>query len=363
MNPRHEPRYSGGLFGLLSGALLLAMCLWMVRAHWEDIDIDGPKQAAKMRLHEQVLENEAPDPYQYKLWLISLGVQELHERTGKEIPWLFCANTLLALLFLVLVHHLWLRSLVSPPAALLGGFVLGALANVLFLTYFHHAYEFWGIGLFCILLRGIYKDWDWRLLAVLFLFTGLAWEKHALLAALWGLRQLTLGRRFWSNVARGLVMLVCALAVPLLIRTHLGSDREHVDGDTFLHVQEWGKVIWFQLPYLLPFLMILLLRWRVIPGWVRMLWLYLPVLVAAYISQHYILHEVRSFWALAPVFTATLACWFNADVVQRPLPPIQASSSESASPESASSVSGPNSYVSDSTEDQPPSGPDLRPLL
>ena len=66
--------------------------------------------------------------------------------------------------------------------------------------------------------------------------------------------------------------------------------------------------------------MILLLRWRVIPGWVRMLWLYLPVLVSAYISQNYILHEVRSFWALAPIFTATLACWFDADVVQQPIP-------------------------------------------
>jgi hypothetical protein len=315
---RLEPRESGGLFGLLSGVLLLCMTLWMVRAHWEDIDIDGPKQTARMRLHEQVLANEAPDPYQYKLWLISLGTEELHLRTGKDISWVFCANTLLSLLFLVLAHHLWLRSLVRGPAALVGGLALGALANILFLTYFHHAYEFWGVGLFCLLLRGIQRDWRWPLLAFLFLITGLFWTKHAALAFLWGLRRLTRGQPFWGSVARGLVLLVCALAAPIVIRLHLGAAREHVDGDTLLHLQEWGKVLWFQLPYVLPFLLILLMRWKVVPVWVRLLWLYLPILIAAYLFQNYILHEVRSFWPLAPVFTATLACWFDADLLRRP---------------------------------------------
>lgn len=320
MTVKTEPRYSGGLFGLLSAVLLLGITLWMVRAHWEDIDADTAKQAAKLRLHEQVLVNEAPDPYQYKLWWISHAAEWVSAQTGRDVGWLFCANTLLSLLLLVFCHHLWLRSLVSPPAALVGAFVLGALANVLFLTYFHHAYEFWGVALFCVLLRGIHRDWDWRVLAFLFLVTGCFWTKHALLAVLWGLLQLTRGRPFWSNVLRGLVLLVCALAVPIAIRTHLGGDRAHVDGDTFLHVQEWAKVLWFQLPYVVPFLLVFVTRFRVMPVWVRLLWIYLPVLVAAYVSQQYILHEVRSFWALTPVFTATIACWFDADVVRQPPP-------------------------------------------
>ena len=315
-----ERAWSGGLFGLLATVLLLSMTLWMVRAHWEDIDADGPKQAAKLRLHEQVLANEAPDPYQYKLWLISLAVEQAHASTGKDVSFLFCANTLLALLFLVWAHHFWLRSLVSPPSALVGSLVLGALANVLFLTYFHHAYEFWGVGLFCILLRGIQREWDWRLLAALSLLTGFFWTKHALLAVLWGLRQLLARRPFWGSLWRGLVLLACALAVPTFIRLYLGDAREQVDGMTGLDLQEWAKVAWFQVPYVLPFLLILLLRGRVVAPWVRLLWLYLPVLVAAYITQKYILHEVRSFWALAPIFTATLACWFDADVVCGPRP-------------------------------------------
>ena len=318
MTSTQEPRYSGGLFGLLSGVLLLGVTLWMVRSHWEDIDADEIKQTARLRLHEQVLTNEAPDPYQYKLWLISHAAESLRAPTGRDVAWLFCANTLLSLLFLMAMHQWWLRALVSPPAALVGGLVLGALANVLFLTYFHHAYEFWGVGLFCILLRGMCKDWDWRLLALLMLVTGLFWTKHAALAFLWGLLQLTRGRPFWSNVARGLVLLVCALAIPVAIRVHLGGDRAHVDGDTLLHLQEWSKVLWFQLPYVLPFLLVLLLRGRVVPTWVRLCWLYLPILVAAYLSQRFIVHEVRSFWPLAPVFTATIACWFHADVVCRP---------------------------------------------
>ncbi len=81
---------------------------------------------------------------------------------------------------------------------------------------------------------------------------------------------------------------------------------------THLGAQLWARVGWYQLPYLVPFLAILALRFRTIPTWVRLLWLYAPVLVAAYVAQHYILHEVRSFWALAPVFTATLVCWLAA---------------------------------------------------
>ena len=293
---------------ILGAILLLGVGLWMTAAHWQDVDI--AKLADKQRLHAEVLANTAPDPYQYKLWIIEHCVEELHQWTGEPLQHIWMANTLLSLLLLVLAHHLWLRRFVGPREALLGGFVLGALANTLFLLYYHHAYEFWGVALYCVLLAAIDRDTAWWKLALLCLVAGHVWEKHALLAVLWGLRELILRRPFVPSVLKGLVILAAALAVPLLIRWHLGTDRAHVDGDTPLTAQDWIKVAWFQLPYLLPFLLVLLASWRRQPVWIRLLWLYLPVLITAYLSQGFIVHEARSFWALVPVLTATVAVWF-----------------------------------------------------
>ena len=295
---------------LLTVLLLFALSAWMIRAHWERIDL--PEQAAKVRLHEQVLAGEAPDPYQYKLWAITHALQWAGQVSGQPIGNVFYANTLLSLLLLVLAHHRWLRTWVGPRHALVGGVALAALANVLFLTYVHHPYEFWGVALFCVLLRAVERDAPWWALALLCLLTGFVWEKHALVPALWGLLQLLRGRAFLPALGKGLVLLAAALAVPLLLRWHFGTDRVHIDGMTHLDLQEWDKVLWFQLPYVLPFLAVFLLRMRTTPVWVRLLWLYLPALVAAYLSQRFVLHEVRSFWALAPVFTATLVCWLAA---------------------------------------------------
>lgn len=292
---------------LLCWLLLTAVCCWMVRAHWEQVDL--PWKLQKVQLHEQALANQAPDPYQYKLWAISHVLEWAHETSGESLPNVFYANTLLSLVLLMLAHHFWLRTWVGTRTALVGGLALGALANVLFLTYAHHPYEFWGVAFFCVLLRGVERGWAWWTLALLCLVTGLVWEKHALVPGLWGLLQLTRGKPFLASLWRGLVMLVAALAVPLLLRWQLGGDRIAIDGMTHLALQEWDKVLWFQLPYVLPFVGIFVLRGRRMPVWLRLLWLYLPVIVAAYIAQDFILHEVRSFWALVPVFTATLACW------------------------------------------------------
>jgi hypothetical protein len=291
----------------LIALLVIGSAFWMAQAHWQDVELrwlDG-----KTALHERVLENQARDPYQYKLWLITEALEQIRVWTGTKLVEVFCVNTLLALLFLVLAHFAWLRSLVAPPVALLGSLLLAGLANTLFLIYEHHPYEFWGVGAFCLLLRGVQRDWDWRALAVLSFLMGVVWEKHALVALLWGLHAWSRGRPFGGTVLRGLVILAAALAVPLLVRWHLGSERGLVDGDTPLDAQDWAKVLWFQVPYLLPFVAILLLRFRRIPSWVRWLWLYLPVLAAAYLYKDYILHEPRSFWALAPVCTATFCCW------------------------------------------------------
>ncbi len=311
---------SGRLDRVLVAVLLAAVCCWMVRAHWENVD--QPKMAAKQRLHRQVLENDAPDPYQYKLWLIS-GLfdatqsvfdgplfDDVRGSTGQNaLGILFYANTLLSLAFLVLLHHLWLRAYFDAKIASVGCLALAALANVLFLNFYHHPYEFWGLGLYCLMCRGVAKAWPWWALALLGLVTGLVYEKHFLVAALWGVLALRQGRAFWPSLARGVAILLACLVVPVVVRIHLGPDRAMVDGDTPLSVQKWDLVAWYQLPYVLPFLLILLIRFRAVPAWVRLLWVYFPLLVAAYASQSYILHEVRSFWALTPVFTATLCAW------------------------------------------------------
>jgi hypothetical protein len=302
---------------ILAFLLLVGCWLWMSRAHLENVDV--ARAEAKARLHGLVLEKAAPDPYQYKLFAIAHALEVVKNRTEAPLEDVFYGNTIASLAFLVLLHHLWLRSVAPRGTALFGGVLLAALANVLFLDYFHHPHEFWGVGLFCLLLAGIRRGWDWKGLAVLGLVTGALWEKHALLPVVWGLHRLGKGDKVLVTAARGIVFLAACLAFPLAIRHYLGSDRSHVDGDTPLEAQDWGKVLWFQGAFLLPFAAMFLLRFRRIPGLVRLLWLYLPALVAAYASQSFILHEVRSFWALVPVFTAT-ACAVTAHVGPRPAP-------------------------------------------
>ena len=310
----------------LTMLLLAGVVCWMTSAHWQHVEV--AKLGDKIRLHEEVLSNTAPDPYQYKLWVIEHAIAWTARTTGQPLQHVWMANTLLSLLFLVWLHHRWLRALASPAAALFGSVLLGALANAVFVIYYLHSYEFWGVGMFCLLLVAIYRDTAWWKLALLCLVTGLVWEKHALLAALWGLWQLIRKRPFWPSLVQGLVMLAAALAIPLLVRWHLGGDRGYVDGDTFLADQAWEKVAWFQVPYILPFVAMLFASWSRQSVWVRLLWIYLPVLFAAYLSQNYIVHETRSFWALVPVFTATATVWFagltvtpSAEPPTQPVPP------------------------------------------
>jgi hypothetical protein len=295
--------------GIAGFLLAVAAWLWMTQAHIDPIDEAqlGPKE----RLHAEVLANRAPDPYQYKLWIVTHALEAVHESTGISLEWVFYANTFLSLGLLVLCHHRWLRTYVGARGALLGTLALAALANSLFRIYHHHPYEFWGVALFCVLLRWCERERGWIALSLLALVTGLVWEKHALTPALWGLLRLSRGDRFLATLGRGLVFLAAALAVPVAVRLYLGGDRALVDGDTTLALQDWKKVAWFQLPFLVPFVALLLARFRAVALWVRLLWLYLPVLVAAYVSQQFILHEVRSFWALVPVMTATLCAWWS----------------------------------------------------
>ncbi|MDJ0973544.1 MAG: hypothetical protein QNJ98_03725 [Planctomycetota bacterium] len=297
----------------LLAVLAIAAACWMVRSHWESVD--SPNIELKLALHEKVLANEARDPYQYKLWIVSEAFEHIHEAHDVPLEDVFYGNTLLSILLLVFFHHLWLRTYVDARTAAVGTLLLAALSLTLFRGYQHHPYEFWGLALFCLMLRGIEKEWSWLWLALLGLVTGLVWEKHALLAPLWGLLRLIRRDAFWPSFGKGLVILAACLAVPVFVRLHLNSElaadvvRGAVDGDTPLHVQKWDLVAWYQGAYLLPFLGIFLFRQRVLRPWIRLLWIYLPVLVGLYLWHHYIVHETRSFYALAPVFTATACLW------------------------------------------------------
>lgn len=290
--------------------LLVALSAWMIRAHREAID--EPHMAEKLQLHADVLANRAPDPYEYKLWPITQALEGVHRATGLPLDLVYYGNTILSLLLLVLLHHAWLRTFAPPTIALVGGFALGALGLILFLNYWHHPYEFWGVALYCLLLLGIARDASLWILVPVALVTGLVWEKHAVLPFLWGLYALQRGRPFLRTLLQGLLFLAASLAIPVAVRLLLGDDRAHIDGGTTFDVQPWGRVLWVQAPYVFPFLAILVFRWRVMPMWVRWLWLAVPLAFAAYVSQGFLLHEVRSFWLLAPVFTATLVAWLAA---------------------------------------------------
>ena len=295
---------------LLVFVVLAAMSAWLVRAHWEAID--EPHMADKLELHAAVLANTAPDPYEYKMWPISQALEAVHRTTGVPLDLVIYGNTALSLVLLVFLHHAWLRTYARSTMALVGGLTLGALASVLFLNYWHHPYEFWGVAFYCLLLVAIGRDWPLKALLAIALVGGLVWEKHAVLPLLWGLYALQRGRPFGRTLLGGLLFLAATLAAPVGLRLLLGDQRDLVDGTTTWDVQPWGRVAWTQLPYVLPFLAILLLRWRSIPTWVRWLWLAAPIAYLAYLSRSYILHEVRSFWLLVPVFTATLTAWLAA---------------------------------------------------
>ncbi len=90
---------------ILATLVLVACWLWMARAHIEDVDI------AHAELHVLVLENRAPDPYQYKLWIVTQVLEGVRRLTGTPLKNVFFGNTVASLGFLLLAHHLWLKGI------------------------------------------------------------------------------------------------------------------------------------------------------------------------------------------------------------------------------------------------------------
>ena len=290
---------------VIVGVLLLGAALWMARVHFETIE--GPYAERKAELHEQILAGTAPDPYQYKCHLIERVLEESRVITGAPLDSVFRWNILLGLLALVLAHHVWLRTYVGPRDALLGGLLLTALAHVMFRWQWHHPYEPWGLAGACLLLRAHEREAPLWGLVVGSLLMGVVWEKHAAFAALAGLLRLVGGRPIVRTALSMLLVLVASLAVPLAVRWSLGGDRFHIDGDSPWWDLDIWKTLWFQAPWIAPLLVALAVGWRRVPTFVRIGWLVLPLAVAAYVSQHYILHEPRSFWIVVPFATATVA--------------------------------------------------------
>lgn len=278
------------------------------RAHIQNVDNRWMDE--KLEAHALTLENRQPDPYQYKFFAVTWAIEGAHRLTGVSLASLYRANIYLSLLALLLAHHAWIASLYGARAAVVGTLLLSALAHVMFLDYYHHPYEFWGVAGFCLLLRLVERRASTAALAGLALACGFFWEKHALVPILWAWKRRREGAPLVSAALRGLAVLASALAWPAAVRWICGTDRPFVDV-TPLSAQSWRSVLANHLPLIAAPLAVLVARWRDIPPWVRLLWLYVPVLVAAYVADRHALYELRSFWAFVPVFTATICAWLR----------------------------------------------------
>lgn len=296
----------GALDRLATVVLLLGLGLLLWRAHV--VNVDAPARAQKEALHAAVLENRAPDPYQYKLATISWAVERLHRTTGASRFDLWAGNALVSLLGLLAAHHAWLRAVAGPRGALLGTALLAALAHGLFLDYYHHPYDLWGVAGFCLLLRGLARRAPLPALALGALALGAVWEKHALLPlVLLGTDRAA--RVPWARaLVRAAVLGAASLVGPVTIRLLCGGDRALVDV-TPLAAQDWGKIALAHGPYVVPFVVVAAASWRRLPLVVRLGWAYVPAMFLAYAASRFLLYELRSFWAFAPVFTATAAAW------------------------------------------------------
>jgi hypothetical protein len=298
-------------------AVLFLVVATLVAHHAIRVDRDGLR--FKEPLHEEVLRGTAPDPYQFKMWTVTRALEAVRRATDAPLPTVFYANTVLSIAALVLAHHAWLRARHSPRAAVVGALAVGALGNVLFASYWHQPHDLWGVAAFCLLLRAVDRRAGLPALCGLALVCGVVWDKHLLVPFLWAVLERRRGAPLSRVVPSGLAFATCAFAVPVAVRLAFPGDRPKVDV-TALSEQQWAWVAFQQLPWVLPFLVLLPVAWRGLSTWVRLLWVYVPVLPLAYAASRFVLHEPRSFWAFVPVFTATACAWLEPEARERARP-------------------------------------------
>lgn len=293
-------------------ALLLLLCIALAAllAHAHAVNIDQNSKNDKIIWHEQTLENKAKDPYQYKFFVVTWAVEGVHRALGAPVYELYLINAFLSICALLLAHQIWIGRLYGPRTGMAGTLLLAALCHAYFLGYLHHPSDLWGVAGFCLLISGAGRGAPLARLCALALATGLVWEKHVLLPFLWAWSQWKGGVPWRRVIPRAALFLACALAVPIAIRIYCGTDRPTVDVTT-LADQDWGKAAAHHLPLIIPFLVVLIAVGKDVPPWVRLLWLHVPALSLAYVLQHLMIDETRSFWAFAPVFTATACAWWR----------------------------------------------------
>ncbi len=294
----------------LAAALLIGLAALLAISHIAQVE--DRYKARRAEIHAEVLANRAPDPYQYKMFAVTWAVEGIHRATGVSVNHLYMANTTLALLALVLAHHLFLSRLYGRKVALAGAFLLAAYCHGQFRDYQHHPYDFWGVALYCLLLDAVVRGRSALSLAGLSLATGALWDKHFLVPALAAGRRWRRGEAILRSLAGGLLGVAAAVAVPVALRVALGTDR-HVVDVTFLDEQAWGRVVRNHLPLMGPALLVLILAWKRLPDWVRWLWLTVPIVLAAYLVTCLMIDELRSFWVFVPIYTATICGWLARD--------------------------------------------------
>lgn len=304
-------------------AVLLGLSALLAVTH--GARVDEPARAYKVHWHELVVANQAPDPYQYKMWLVTWAVEGAHRATGISVTDLYLINVVLGLTALVFAHHAFLSRLYGRKIALAGAFLLAAYCNGLFRDYQHHPYDFWGVTLYCLLLAAVVAGKRPLFLAGASLATGVLWDKHALVPALAAGRRWRHGETFLHAAVWAVVGVLASVAIPVAIRLFLGTDRRVVDV-TPLDEQLWHRVLWNHVPLLGPALLCLLLAWKRLPDWVRWLWWTVPVVFAAYLLSKFMIHELRSFWVFIPIYTATICGWLATLRTEDPSTPSPGSS-------------------------------------
>jgi hypothetical protein len=214
-------------------------------------------------------------------------------------------SNFLAMVFLLFAVDVWCRAVTGNS---MGG-VIGALyvAGSSFLMlhfHFYHPADFWGTGLFALLLWCVVFD---RLLGavVLGVASGFLWEKAAF--AFIAYPAMHWGRR--PNVWRAALLIGMACVGPqIMIRLWLGPRPDVLSGAALGDLlQGWRSLALLQFAFLAPAGSVLILRWKQVPGCLKGLTLYLPMLYSVYIVMHGRLKEIRSFWVLTPILAAIVA--------------------------------------------------------
>jgi hypothetical protein len=266
-----------------------------------------------LKLFEQILDLNAPAPYTYHTWAFLQVAQLTRRLTGAELQPVCAALRLAGYLATALALVLWLGCMCGTEAGVLVG-VLWALASLSWMLRQHgwagdHPADIWGVALFAAALALLARG---RLPAFIALcvLSSAVWEKHAFLfvvaaLALWG----PLGWR--RALAWSALTALASASVQVYYHYHLpvsapippsahfdwATLRDHLPASLGYHALLAG-------PGLLAVALSPALRRAPM---LRALLPYYPLLVGAYVSQLFYLHEMRSFVVLVPIFAAYLA--------------------------------------------------------